>query len=1024
MTDAIKNEFKNPSSEYRSAPFWSWNGDMKADELARQLEDFKAHGIGGGFAHPRIGMTTEYLSEEYFEAWRGCLEAAKKLDMKLYMYDENTWPSGMAGGKVRELDPSTIGTIAKYKIVPVSEAQYVGELLFAGALDSNRQYHVVKVLTDIPCEEWSQHTDGDVFLVYTWYPIGSNFGPYPDVSNPRTTELFLETTYDEYANRFGEDFGDFVPAVFSDEAHLSADGMNTVPFTSIVEQRFREIAGYDIRPNIAAVFRNITGVEFDRPTEKIRYDFFVTMHDLWINNFVIPIADWCKRHNIAWTGHDVEHQWPQSHGGRILPSEQTTYEFRQWPGIDLLLCDDLRETPNNFDKFLMYEVRSAANQFAKKRTLCEAYGAGGYHSTLYDYKRLSDFLLVGGINVIVQHLSLYSYVGVRKRDCPQSFDYRQPWWNEYTEFADYLARASYMLSQGKMEQRILLINTSTTSYTIPPEEQVGTVDHGIDSSCVKNPDMSDFLTIVDELTDMQWDFDIGDEYSLERHGKVENGKLRFGEQLYDVVIVSKNMHGMRHQTAELLAELSKSGGKLITTDSSRSEIGEYIDGELGRDETAMIRNACDTIDGAGEICAYLEKNLHVRAAFANRAPTGVQHMRRLLPDGRVCYFFVNHSMDTFKSTLTLDGDCAARWDLFTGDVHGISCEAHDGKISFPVKLDRCGSIMIVVGDNSPADEASTGAPIEVEMKTVSITRETDNTLSIDHIALEVDGERHEKRYFLEACDNLFSARGMREDIWRGAQPKTAFLDRNANYGEGSGFAAHYTFTIANGAVPAHLTAAVERPNIITLTINGHKVESTGRDILDPDMGSFDITEFVREGENDITISADVFCVHHELEAIILRGDFAVTVKDEKFIIEKSAPLSLGSWHDMGLVFYPYAVNYAYSAKLDKAPRSAQIKLGEYGATAVSVRVNGNYAGVIGRDGGDCLEIGEFLTEGDNEIVIHVCGSLRNQLGPHLNYQEHTPYGWEFFTRGREAAPSEYSFSLYGLFTEPKLLITE
>ena len=52
----IKREFKNPPAIYRSAPFWSWNGDMQADEVDFQLRDFKAHGIGGAFAHPRIGM--------------------------------------------------------------------------------------------------------------------------------------------------------------------------------------------------------------------------------------------------------------------------------------------------------------------------------------------------------------------------------------------------------------------------------------------------------------------------------------------------------------------------------------------------------------------------------------------------------------------------------------------------------------------------------------------------------------------------------------------------------------------------------------------------------------------------------------------------------------------------------------------------------------------------------------------------------------------------------------------------------
>ena len=98
MTE-IKKEFRNPSSKYRSAPFWSWNDVMEKEELQFQLRDFKSHGIGGAFAHPRIGMVTEYLSEDFFRAFKDCLDTVKEEDMKLYMYDENAWPSGFAGGK-------------------------------------------------------------------------------------------------------------------------------------------------------------------------------------------------------------------------------------------------------------------------------------------------------------------------------------------------------------------------------------------------------------------------------------------------------------------------------------------------------------------------------------------------------------------------------------------------------------------------------------------------------------------------------------------------------------------------------------------------------------------------------------------------------------------------------------------------------------------------------------------------------------------------------------------------------------
>ena len=78
MQDKIVDEFKNPSVKYRTAPFWSWNGALDSKELCRQMEDFKAHGIGGAFAHARQGLITEYLSDEFFDRFKDTLEFAKK----------------------------------------------------------------------------------------------------------------------------------------------------------------------------------------------------------------------------------------------------------------------------------------------------------------------------------------------------------------------------------------------------------------------------------------------------------------------------------------------------------------------------------------------------------------------------------------------------------------------------------------------------------------------------------------------------------------------------------------------------------------------------------------------------------------------------------------------------------------------------------------------------------------------------------------------------------------------------------
>jgi len=90
--------FKNPSSAYRGAPFWSWNCKLDEDELLRQIDILKKMGFGGFHIHVRTGMATTYLSDEFMGLVKACVEKARAEGMKAYLYDEDRYPSGAAGG--------------------------------------------------------------------------------------------------------------------------------------------------------------------------------------------------------------------------------------------------------------------------------------------------------------------------------------------------------------------------------------------------------------------------------------------------------------------------------------------------------------------------------------------------------------------------------------------------------------------------------------------------------------------------------------------------------------------------------------------------------------------------------------------------------------------------------------------------------------------------------------------------------------------------------------------------------------
>ena len=90
--------FRHPTAPYRGAPFWAWNCRLDKEELRRQIGCFREMGFGGFHIHSRTGMATPYLQPEFFDLVRFCADAAEKQGLRVWLYDEDRWPSGAAGG--------------------------------------------------------------------------------------------------------------------------------------------------------------------------------------------------------------------------------------------------------------------------------------------------------------------------------------------------------------------------------------------------------------------------------------------------------------------------------------------------------------------------------------------------------------------------------------------------------------------------------------------------------------------------------------------------------------------------------------------------------------------------------------------------------------------------------------------------------------------------------------------------------------------------------------------------------------
>ena len=227
--------FRNPTSEYRGTPFWAWNSDLKSEELQWQIEVFKEMGLGGFHMHVRTGMSTKYLSDEFMQLVKDCVDKADREEMLAWLYDEDRWPSGAAGGLVTK-DEKNRARCLLLTTVPCDntgnkEVDTVDSRAEGGrngkgyliacydiVLDENgclKSYDVIGENDAAEGTKWYAYLK--IHAPSPWY----NNQTYLDTLSKKAVKRFVEVTHDKYKEKVGYGFGNTVPAIFTDEPQFA-----------------------------------------------------------------------------------------------------------------------------------------------------------------------------------------------------------------------------------------------------------------------------------------------------------------------------------------------------------------------------------------------------------------------------------------------------------------------------------------------------------------------------------------------------------------------------------------------------------------------------------------------------------------------------------------------------------------------------------------------------------------------------------------------------------------------------------
>jgi len=929
----LKTLFREPPAEFSTLPFFVWNGEISEAMIDRELRDFAQQGIRGFIIHPRPGLITEYLSDRWFQLVRYTVDGAKRLGMQVWLYDENSYPSGFAGGHVPAEMPESFNQ---------------GQGLV------RRENGPCKILLRRSGSGFEDVTgkaepSGADFYCYglTQYPARAwNAGyPYVDLLLPGVTQKFIDITMRGYEKALGPDLGPVVPAVFSDEPNINPPGRGAIKYTPDLFEQFQKRWGYDLKVQLPSLFEEVGD------WRRIRHNYRALLLDLFIERWSKPWHDYAESKHIAWTGHYWEHEWPNPSEG---PDNMAMYAWPQIPGIDMLFNQFNEGVNAQFGNVRsVKELASAASQVGQRRTLSETYGGGGWDLRFEDMKRLGDWEYVLGINVMNQHLSFGTITGARKYDYPQSFSYHTPWWNHYGVLAAHFARLSLALSSGQEVNRILIIEPTTSAWMYAAPQP--------------NPHMMEigtaFQEFITRLAHQQVEFDLGSENIIRDRGRIEGKQFVVGKRSYDLVILPPGIENLDSSTARLVRQYLAAGGKL----------GSFVSGDL-------------LVDGApGGLAIPRSAEEPANPEFTRAAGTMLFHQRRRLEDGEL-WFFANSSLeDAASATVKTQGKSVERLDTLTGGAAPYPATVTAGSLEFSVDLPPAGSLLVAVknvpGPAAAAPHPSASEPVAARSP-LTIERAAPNALRIDYCDLSMNGTTREGIYFFKAADEIFKAFGFAEgDPWNtSVQYKTAILDRN-HFPANSGFEATFWFDVAEGVNTSSLRAVVERPALWKVSVNGNPVESQpGEWWLDVDFGVYPIGPHVKPGRNSVKLAARPMSVHNELEPVHIIGDFGTAPQEKGFRLVPATPLKLGPWKDQGLGFYSGTVSYAKRFALRRGT-SYKVVLGKWAGTVAEVRVNGKSAGIIGWQPYE-LPIDSLVRSGENQVEVLVTGSLKNLLGPH------------------------------------------
>jgi hypothetical protein len=718
--NSLQKDFEHPPDDARIMMRWWWYGPaVTKDGIDRELNAMKAGNVGGFEVQPTYPLVVDgpgpdgaknlkFMSPEFLEMLGHTAAKAKELGLRMDLTLGSGWPYGgpmftpADGAKalttqVVQVAPGehTATTNSRTAFAafagPASPAPAAGAEDAAAARGGARgrggrggrggAMGDLSAFKEVPLENGVATLPADfnggqvIFFDYRQNimavkrPAYGADGPVIDHLSAKTVDKFIQLVGEPELKACGPN----PPFSFFCDS-LEINGEN---WTEDFLAEFKALRGYDLKPYLPALVGSI-----GERTADIRHDYGQTVTDLFNKNFNAKFSALAKKYNTRFR--------IQGYGSPA--AALYSYAFADLPEGEAGGNGNWRSFRDT--RYATSAAHLLNQRLASSETFTWLHQAP-FRAVPQDIKGEADTQFLEGISQIDCHGWGYTPIGLPYPGgsfyAAAVFNEKNPWYVAMPEISGYMQRISQMLREGTPANDVALYANDADVWS--------SAGQGFSSM---NSAFTGQTSMLNTVLSAGFNLDLWDDGMLALKGKVEGGKLVFGNVKYPIVVIN-GAQNMPLETAKKLEEFAKGGGILALIGNPPAHVPGFKATPADQQELQAIMARLFTAPGAAGIVTteadfwqVIGKKLAPDTVF-EPASNALGAVHRHTDDAEL-YFVANTSAQkqSVKLTVRQSGMQPEIWDPLSAKVRPLAITSKtDSTTTVSLDLDPLGSTVVV-----------------------------------------------------------------------------------------------------------------------------------------------------------------------------------------------------------------------------------------------------------------------------------------------------------------------------------------